>query len=293
MTDVSNITVNLNPELVDAFLNRGTFDKSRSFNIPLQIEKTSDVPEREVAVEQSAEPIADEKDINRIVKYLLENERFRDAMLFVVGINTGLRYSDLVSLRFSDVIDENGYFVEDLKLIEIKTRNTKGKKQGSKNAKAHPVNRHLYLNEAVRRIICIYLEHNNVSRGDLMFRSTGNRAKSLEKGLSHTAVDNIFKPLIKELGIEGRYSTHFMRKTFSYHLLMRAGSNSGLNSRSVEWLQLTLGHSSTATTLKYAGYQSREIRGFYGSLNLGLDAIKQYTKEVKGIGQLDISRQNI
>ncbi len=280
----NNTTISLSPELVDAFLNRGTFDKSRAFNIPLQIEKTSDVPEREVAVEQSAEPIADEKDINKIVNFLLEKERFRDAMLFVVGINTGLRYSDLVSLRFSDVIDEDGFFVEDLKLIEIKTRNTKGKKRGSEKAKAHPVNRHLYLNEAIRRIICIYLEHNKVSRGDLMFRSTGNRGKNLEKGLSHTAVDNIFKPLTKTLEIEGRYSTHFMRKTFSYHLLMKTRSNSGLNPRSVEWLQLTLGHSSAATTLKYAGYQRREIRGFYDSLNLGLDAIKQYTKEVKGIG---------
>lgn len=125
-------------------------------------------------------------------------------------------------------------------------------------------------------MVCLYLERVSASRGDLMFKSQSNNGKNEDRGLSHTAVDNIFKPLTKKLGIDGRYSTHFMRKTFSYHLLMRARETSGLNQRSVEWLQMTLGHSSQMTTLRYAGYQGKEIKEFYSSLNLGLEAIKRY-----------------
>ena len=39
---------------------------------------------------------------------------------------------------------------------------------------------------------------------------------------------------------------------------------------------MTLGHSSQMTTLRYAGYQGKEIKEFYSSLNLGLEAIKRY-----------------
>lgn len=271
-------TISLSPDFISAINERGTLDKERAFNIPLPIDRsTGDSPAREVAVEQSAEPIVDEADVGRMVSYLLEHDRFRDAMLLVVGVNTGLRYSDLVSLRFADIIDENGYFIEDVKLIEIKTRNTRGKKRGEEApSKAHPVNRHLYLNEAVRKMVCLYLERTPAARGDLLFKSKSNNGKNDDRGLSHTAVDNIFKPLTKQLGIDGRYSTHFMRKTFSYHLLLKAKNTNGLNPRSVEWLQMTLGHSSQMTTLRYAGYQSKEIREFYSSLNLGLDAVTSY-----------------
>lgn len=277
MTETIMPTISLSPALMSAVSDRGTLDKERAFNIPLPIDKSlGDAPAREIAVEQSAEPIVDEADINRMVSSLLEHGSFRNAMLLVVGVNTGLRYSDLVSLRFCDLIDEKGYFVDDVKLVEIKTRNTRGRKHGDEAAKPKPVNRHLYLNEAVRRMICLYLEHVKAARGDLLFKSLSNNGRNEDRGLSHTAVDNIFKPLTKKLGIDGRYSTHFMRKTFSYHLLMKAKDSSGLNQRSVEWLQMTLGHSSQMTTLRYAGYQSREIREFYSSLNLGLEAIMQF-----------------
>lgn len=280
MTETIKPTIILNPEFVTAISERGTLNKGRAFNVPLPINKSmGDAPVREVAVEQSAEPIVDEADIDRMVTELLNKGSFRNAMLLVIGVNTGLRYSDLVSLRFSDFIDENGYFIEDVKLVEIKTRNTRGKKKGDSTSAPRPVNRHLYLNEAVRRMVCLYLERVSASRGELMFKSQSNNGKNEDRGLSHTAVDNIFKPLTKKLGIDGRYSTHFMRKTFSYHLLMRAKETSGLNQRSVEWLQMTLGHSSQMTTLRYAGYQGKEIKEFYSSLNLGLEAIKRYVCE--------------
>ncbi|MEH7573398.1 hypothetical protein V7176_17655, partial [Cytobacillus firmus] len=50
------------------------------------------------------DPIKDIKSINKI-KEILKRQSQRDLLLFVLGINTGIRVSDLLSLRISDVAD--------------------------------------------------------------------------------------------------------------------------------------------------------------------------------------------
>ena len=61
----------------------------------------------ELAPEHAAEPIKSMDDIIHISKYLISQERYRDNMLFIVGINFGLRVSDLRVLRFSNLINDN------------------------------------------------------------------------------------------------------------------------------------------------------------------------------------------
>ena len=56
---------------------------------------------------QEVEPIKSIKDIQKIKTYLMGKQNKRDYMLFVVGINVGLRAGDLLSLKVSDVL-ENG-----------------------------------------------------------------------------------------------------------------------------------------------------------------------------------------
>src|SRR5512146_1129325 len=54
------------------------------------------------------EPIRDRKKIAQI-KHLLEGSgRYRDLLLFVVGINTALRVSDLLTLRIGNMVDTEG-----------------------------------------------------------------------------------------------------------------------------------------------------------------------------------------
>ena len=48
----------------------------------------------ELAPEHAAEPIKSMSDIALISKYLIDHGRYRDNMLFIVGINFGLRASD-------------------------------------------------------------------------------------------------------------------------------------------------------------------------------------------------------
>ncbi|MEH7114166.1 site-specific integrase, partial [Neobacillus niacini] len=49
-------------------------------------------------------PIRDIESINAI-KGILRNQSQRDVLLFVFGINTGIRVSDLLSLKIIDVWD--------------------------------------------------------------------------------------------------------------------------------------------------------------------------------------------
>ena len=52
------------------------------------------------------EPIRDRKKIAQIKNILRGQKRFRDLLLFVVGINTALRISDLLQLKTHHFLDE-------------------------------------------------------------------------------------------------------------------------------------------------------------------------------------------
>lgn len=66
-------------------------------------------------MKQVVEPIRSKKDIKMVEKYLIERN-FRNYVIFVFGINTGLRISDILGLNVSDVFNKT--YVE---IIEKKT----------------------------------------------------------------------------------------------------------------------------------------------------------------------------
>jgi len=53
------------------------------------------------------EPIRDRKKIAQIKNLLRGQQRYRDLLLFVVGINTALRISDLLTLRIGHFLNDN------------------------------------------------------------------------------------------------------------------------------------------------------------------------------------------
>ena len=66
-----------------------------------------------------AEPIKSKKDIKAVEQYLKEHNE-RDYVLWVLGVNSGLRVSDIVGLNVSDVIDKTH-----ITIIEKKTQKRK------------------------------------------------------------------------------------------------------------------------------------------------------------------------
>lgn len=210
----------------------------------------------ELAPEHTSEPIKDINDIYRISKYLVDHERFRDNMLFIVGINFGLRVSDLRMLRFSHLIAPNLVFRETFPIFEKKTRNTRKRKK----------NRYITINNAVIEAITLYLENTeNVSLSDYMFRSESNRGGNLNQPLSAKSIDRILKGIANDLGLNVKMSTHTLRKTFCYHQMIMSNNDT----RKLLLLQKMLNHSSTAQTLDYIGITSEEIYEAYKNFNLG------------------------
>lgn len=65
------------------------------------------------------EPIQDKKQLNSMKRYLKERN-FRDWLLFVLGINSGLRISDLLSLQVENVKDCNRISIWEKKTGKVK-----------------------------------------------------------------------------------------------------------------------------------------------------------------------------
>lgn len=210
----------------------------------------------ELAPEHAAEPIKSMDDIEKISKYLIRNNRYRDNMLFIVGINFGLRVSDLRVLRFSNLISPNCVFKDSFPVFEKKTRKTRKKKK----------NRYITINTAVVEAVTLYLENTpGVALSDYMFRSQSNRGGNLNEPLSVKSIDRILKGFAEDLHISTKMSTHTLRKTFCYHQMLMSHNDS----RKLLLLQKMLGHSSPAQTLDYIGITTEEIEEAYKKLNLG------------------------
>lgn len=210
----------------------------------------------ETVQEHSSEPIKSLDDIDRISKYLIENKRYRDNMLFIVGINFGLRASDLRMLRFCDIINTNLTFKTTFPVFEKKTRNTRKRKK----------NRYITINDAVMDSVTLYLQNKqNVRLDDYLFRSDSNNSKDSNNPISVRSIERILKGIASDLGLNMRMATHTLRKTFCYHQMVMSNNDP----RKLLLLQKMLGHASPAQTLDYIGITSEEIEDAYKKLNLG------------------------
>lgn len=211
--------------------------------------------ESDTVIDHSAEPIKDMADIMKISRYLIANERYRDNMLFIVGINFGLRASDLVELRFCNIINSNCTFKTTFPVFEKKTRNTRKQKR----------NRYITINTAVIEAVTLYLEHTpGITLNDYLFRSEAHNSDG-STHLTRRSLDRILKGIADELDLNMRVSTHTLRKTWAYHQMVMSNNDP----RKLVLLSKMMGHSSVAITLDYIGITNEEIEAAYKNLNLG------------------------
>ncbi|MEG1502090.1 MAG: tyrosine-type recombinase/integrase [Synergistaceae bacterium] len=210
--------------------------------------------------EHYAHPIKSEKDIARISNHLISTGKYRDNALFIVGINIGLRCSDLRLLKVNDFLNSDGSFKENFYILERKTANTRKLKQ----------NRHIGINEAVQQSIRLLLANKPKALDDYLFTGDCNRCANVSAPLTRQSIDKIIKKIMKELEIDGRYATHTLRKTFGYHIMKKNGNDP----RVLLLLQQIFGHSSQQITLRYIGFTEDEITKTYNELNLGMSNLR-------------------
>lgn len=193
---------------------------------------------------QEVEPLKNIKDINKIKTYFRGKEDKRDYTIFVVGINIGLRASDLLQLKIKDVLNLDESIKDSVMIQEQKTKKI----------------REFKLNKSCKEALEYYIkELNSADMEDYLFPS--------RKGghLTVKSLHKIIKSITRELNIKGNYGTHTLRKTFAYHIYI---NNIQDNPTILHTLQKILNHSTPAMTLRYIGITKEVINDVYDGLNL-------------------------
>lgn len=191
----------------------------------------------------------------RIENAVTENQKHlaaRNKMMIVVGMNIGLRASDLCGLRFSYFFNEDGTFKDFYTLMPKKTRKQK------KFVK-------IFFNQTVRKIVSDYvLEYPVEDLNEYMFKSRKGDGCIAEKSLWKIIVD-----LANEAGLDKNVGSHSLRKTFGKAVFDKAEDKE----KAVVMLMLIFNHSSVVTTKRYIGVIGDEMEEVYNGLNIGEEFI--------------------
>jgi len=191
--------------------------KGQNFNRPL---KGSEI---------KVEPIKDLKNIKAIKKLLSDNPR--DLALFVVGINTNLRASDLLSITAGQV--RNLQPMDEITLKERKTGKT----------------RRISLNKACVEAINALLGSQPYTDSEALFK--GQRGT-----LTVPSVNRLVKSWCSSVNLKGNYGSHSLRKTWGYHQRVTFG-------KGLPELMVCFNHSTQRQTLDYLCIQPEEVKSIY------------------------------
>ena len=175
----------------------------------------------------AVDPIRKLKDIKAIAQLTQDNPR--DHLLFIMGINNGLRAGDLVKLK-----------VRDVRYLKVgSTLTIREGKTGKDNV--------LVVNKTVYKALRNYLEKVQPADEDWVFAS--------RKGNSHIqsqAVSKLVKKWTRAINLRGNYGAHTLRKTWGYQQRVAHGVG-------FEIICKRYSHSSPAITMRYLGIEDREV----------------------------------
>ncbi len=177
-----------------------------------------------------AEPIKSKKDIKAVEQYLKEHNE-RDYVIWVLGLNSGLRVSDIVGLNVSDVVDKTH-----ITIIEKKTQKRKS----------------FYINDKLKKVLKSFTKGRNLDE-PLFLGKQGRR-------LDRKQVYRFLIDACNKVGVKSKVSTHTMRRTFGYHHYQQY--------KDAVILQKIFNHSSQRITLMYIGVTQDEIDWSYKNFEL-------------------------
>ncbi|GCF83384.1 site-specific integrase [Bacillus cereus] len=137
------------------------------------------------------QPIRDPEQIQQLKGYFKEKS-LRNYILFIMGINTGLRISDILKLK-----------VGDLKGSHISMREMKTGKQ-----------KRIQITAALRRELKWYIE--DMEDYEYLIKSRQGKNRPIGRSMAY----KILSGAAAEFGLD-EIGTHTLRKTFGYHMYMQ------------------------------------------------------------------------
>lgn len=182
------------------------------------------------------QPIREQSKIEEM-KRELRKTGTRDYLLFYMGINTGLRVSDIIKLKVKDILNHDRTMKTHIDIIEEKTEKKKRFK----------INNGLV--EELRQYTL------NMDFEEYIFQSR----KGDNKPITRIQAYRILNTAGQKIGLE-EIGTHTLRKTFGYHFYQQT--------KDVALLQELFNHASPSITLKYIGINQDKIDQAYDNFSL-------------------------
>lgn len=161
---------------------------------------------------------------------VLKDQHPKYYIMFLIGLQSGLRVSDILPLRVSDI--------NSLCSSKVKERKTKKR-------------RFLYLNAPTEKEIRDYIAAERLKEDDYLIYSRKHAPDGTRKPIDRVQAYRVLREAGEACGIE-RVGTHTMRKTFGYHYYKLT--------HDIASLMQIFNHSSPAITLKYIGITDEELR---------------------------------
>ena len=195
------------------------------------------------------QPIRDIAELKKIKRYYREvKPNKRNSLLVVCGLNTALRISDILKLRWKDVYNEN--------LLSFKSHiDVKEQKTGKKTT--------VFINKNLKDAFASFLKDIIAKKGKLcevmeQFIFLGQ--KSTDKPISRIQAFRIISEAAKKCLLSHKVSCHSLRKTFGYHAWKKGVSPALLTS--------IYNHSSYKITTRYLGIEQDDRDEVFELVNL-------------------------
>lgn len=187
---------------------------------------------------QKSDPIRNINELTAFKNYYLHiKPNPRNYLLIIFGLNTALRISDLLNIKWGDIFENNGKIKRHLQITETKTKKHKT----------------IYLNNNIVYAIQNYSTENH-NNNHYLFSHTNNK----EIKITRVQAFRIIKEASSYCHLDGIISCHSLRKTFGYHARIQGADPAVLVD--------IFNHSSYEVTKRYLGIDQDDQDDIYKNI---------------------------
>jgi integrase len=172
----------------------------------------------------------------------LENKgEYKFCLLVTIGVFTGLRISDLLNLKFSDILDNS--------ILTIQEKKTKK-------------HRKIKLNSDLKMIVVRIFHRMDYTDSNRFIFINRFGTKPMDKSYVNVKLKELFS--FYRVKVDGNISSHLFRKTLGRRVM----EVNNYSNESLILLMELFGHSSMSITKRYLGIREQEIHNVYDNLSL-------------------------
>jgi integrase len=176
-----------------------------------------------------------------LIQRLEKDKDYKYCLLIATGVYTGLRISDLLNIKYSDILGR-----EKLVVTEKKTNKR----------------REIKINKDLRELVERIFQLQNTSNSDNYMFINRFGSKPIDKSYVNVQLKRIQRKY--RIKLDAGFSTHSFRKTLGRRVIS-VNDNSEM---SIYLLMELFGHSSPQITKRYLGIRQQEIFDVYDALSL-------------------------